>query len=84
MFCFTVKLPSVTQRSVSQENAFEKSKISSFFFRKTIGLRSNNSFILIEHNFRLVFEKEIFEFKVGPNSLAYGQNAPSWDPSKHN
>ena len=33
----TVKSPSVTQRSVSRENAFEKSKTRRFFFRKTIG-----------------------------------------------
>ena len=49
---FTVKSPSVTQRSVSQENAFKKSKNLSpffFFFRRTIG--SNNSFTLIENNF---------------------------------
>ena len=32
---FTVKSPSVTQRSVSQENAFKKSKKQSPFFRKT-------------------------------------------------
>ena len=46
---FTVKSPSVTQRSVSQENAFKKSKNPSPFFRKTVG--SNNSFTLIENNF---------------------------------
>ena len=49
-FCgfFTVKSPSVTQRSVSYENAFKKSKNPSplFFSCKTIG--SNNSFTLIE------------------------------------
>ena len=49
-FCeFTVKQPSVTQISVSQENAFKKSNNPSPFFRKTIG--SNNSFTLIENNF---------------------------------
>ena len=49
-FCvFTVKSPSVTQRSVSQEYAFKKSKNLSPFFRRTIG--SNNSFTLIENNF---------------------------------
>ena len=49
-FCvFTVKSPSVTQRSVSRDNAFEKSKIQSpFFFLKTIAW--NNSFTLIENN----------------------------------
>ena len=52
-FCvFTVKSPSVTQRSVSQENAFKKSKNPSPFFRKIIG--SNNSFTLIENNFRFL------------------------------
>ena len=51
---FTVKSPSVTQRSVSQENAFIKRAIirQLFFFRKTIG--SNNSFIVIENNFRFL------------------------------
>ena len=50
-FCvFTVKSPSVTRRSVSKENAFKKSKHPSPFLRKTIGL--NNSFTLIENNFR--------------------------------
>ena len=47
-FCFflTVKSPSVTQRSVSQENAFKKTN-----FSQTIG--SNNS-TLIENNFRFL------------------------------
>ena len=45
-FCvFTVKSPSVTQRSVSQENAFKKSKKLVAFLRRTKG--SNNSFTLI-------------------------------------
>ena len=48
----TAKSPSVTQRSVSQENAFKKSKHPSPFFRKTIG--SNNSFTLIENNFKFL------------------------------
>ena len=48
-FCvFTVKSPSVTQRSVSQENAFKQSKTLSPFLRRTIG--SNNSFTLIVNN----------------------------------
>ena len=47
---FTVKSPSVTQRSVSQENSFVMSKNPSPFFRKDIG--SSNSFILIENNFK--------------------------------
>ena len=46
---FTVKSPKATQRSVSQENDFIKSKNPSPFFHKTIG--SNNSFTLIENNF---------------------------------
>ena len=50
---FTVKSPGVTQRSVSQENDFKRSKnLSAFFFRKVIG--SNNSFTLIENNFRFL------------------------------
>ena len=49
---FNVKLPSVTQRSVSQENAFKKSKNPSPFLRKTIG--SNNDFTLIQNNFRVL------------------------------
>ena len=49
---FTVESPSVPQRSFSQENASEKSKIPSLFPRKTIG--SNNSFTLIENNFRFL------------------------------
>ena len=45
-FCvFTVKSPSVTQRSVSQENAYKKSLNPSPFLHKTIG--SDNSFTLI-------------------------------------
>ena len=46
---FTVKSPSVTQRSVPQENAFKKSKNPSPVFLKSIG--SNNYFTLIENNF---------------------------------
>ena len=49
---FTVKSPSVTQRSVSQENAYKKSKNPSPFLHKTIG--SDNSFTLIENNFRFL------------------------------
>ena len=45
---FTVKSPSVTQRSVSQENAYKKSLNPSALFHKTIG--SYNSFTLIENN----------------------------------
>ena len=51
-FCvFYRKSPSVTQRSVSQENAYEKSsKNPSPFLHKTLG--SDNSFTLIENSFR--------------------------------
>ena len=49
---FTVKSPSVTQRSVSQENAYKKSENPSPFLHKTIG--SDNSFTLIENNFRFL------------------------------
>ena len=73
---FTVKSPSVTQRSVSQENAFKKSKNQSLFCRKTIC--SNNSFTLIENNFRF-FKIAKFEFKVKVHYNLW-QNAPSCDP----
>ena len=49
---FTVKSPSVIQISVSQENAFKKSKNLSAFVRKTIG--SSNSFTLFENNFKFL------------------------------
>ena len=49
---FTVKSPSVTQRSVSQENAYKKSSNPSPFLHKTIG--SDNSFTLIENNFKFL------------------------------
>ena len=53
---FTVKQRSVTQRWVSQENDFKKSKNPSpffpLFFRKVIV--SNNSFTLIKNNFRFL------------------------------
>ena len=48
----TIKSPSVTQRSVSRENAFEESKNPPPYIRKIIG--SNNSSILIESNFRFL------------------------------
>ena len=47
---FTVKSPSVTQRSVSQDTGYKKSLNPSPFLHKTIG--SNNSVTLIENNFR--------------------------------
>ena len=49
---FNVKSPSVTQRWVSQKNAFEKSKTLLPFLLKTIG--SNNYFTVIENNFRFL------------------------------
>ena len=50
---FTVKSPSVTKRSVSEESAFKKCKNpSAFFSHKTIG--SINSFIPFGNNFRLL------------------------------
>ena len=54
-FCgfFTVKSPSVTQRSVSEENAFKKSKDPSPFSPQIIGW--NNSFTLIEYSFRFLW-----------------------------
>ena len=59
---FTVKSPSITQRSVSQEKCYKESKNLSPFFRKTIG--SNNSFTLMENNKFQVFKIAKFEFKV--------------------
>ena len=52
--CFTVKSPSVTQKSVSLENAYKykKSWNPLPFLHKTIG--SHNSFTLIENNFRFL------------------------------
>ena len=58
---FTVKSPSVTQRLVSQDNAFKKSKDPSAFVRKTLG--SNNPFTPIENDLK-VFKIAKFEFKV--------------------
>ena len=59
-FC-TLKSPDVTKKSVSQENAFKKSKKRRFFVCNTIG--SNNSFTQIKNNFRF-FKIVKFEFKV--------------------
>ena len=38
---FICKSPSITQRSVSQENAFRKSKNPSIFFRRNIGSKTH-------------------------------------------
>ena len=52
-FCvFYRKSPSIIQRPVSQETAYEKSKNLSLFCVKTIG--SDNFFTLIENNFRFL------------------------------
>ena len=51
-FCVSYrKTPSVTQRSVSQKNAFKKSKNPSLFLRITMG---SKSFTLTENNFRFI------------------------------
>ena len=49
---FSAKSPSVTQRLFIQENAFNMSKHPPPFLRKT--LSSNDSFILIENNFKFL------------------------------
>ena len=49
---FTVKSPGITQRSVSQENAFKKSYNLSPIFCNTID--SNNYFTLIKNKFRVL------------------------------
>ena len=52
-FCvFNAKSPSVTERSVSLENAYKKSSKLSPFLHKNIG--SDNSFTVIENNFRFL------------------------------
>ena len=76
---FTVKSPSVTQRSVSRENAFKRlkeSKNPSAFLRKTIG--SNYSFTLIENNFRLLRYRSLNSRL--PHTMAYVHSALSCDP----
>ena len=55
---FTIKSPSVTQRSVSQENAYKKSWNSSPFLRKAVG--SDNDFTPIENNFRFWRYSEVW------------------------
>ena len=73
---FTIKLPSVTQRSVSQEIALKKSETLLPFFHKIIV--SNNSFALIENKFQ-VFKIAKFESKVTVYYGLWGK-APSCDP----
>ena len=70
---FSLKSPSVTQRSISQENAFEKSKKSIDLSCNTIGL--HNPFILIENNVQ-VFNIAKFEFKVIVEPM--GKNTYLW------
>ena len=73
---FTVKSPSVTQRSVSQENAYKKSQNPSPFLHKTIG--SDNSFTLIENNFR--FLRYLSLNSREQYTMAYGLKACSCHP----
>ena len=71
-FFFTVKLPRVTQRSVSQENAFKMSTNPSPFFRKQYAqtiLDSNK-----------VFKIAKVEFKVTKHYGLSWQMAPSCEP----
>ena len=73
----SAKLPSVTQRSVSREKSFKKSKHPSPFPRKTKGL--NNPFTLIETIIFQVVRIAKFEFKV---TVQYGlwENASGCAP----
>ena len=73
---FTVKSPSVIQRSVFQENAFKKSKNPSAFLRKAEG--SNNCLTLIENNFKLFRYRSLNSKKQ--YTIGYGQNTSSCDP----
>ena len=57
---------SVTQRSVSQENNFKRSNNPSPFLRKPTG--SNNSFTLIENNFRFLRKRSL---KIQGNSTLW-------------
>ena len=60
-FFFTTTSPSVTQRPVSQENTFKKSKKPvGFFFSQTMG---SNDF-LFQLKIISVFKLAKFEFKV--------------------
>ena len=55
---FTVKFPSDIQRSVSQENAFQKGKNLLPFLGKTIG--SNDSL----KNYLILIRKKVQVFKI--------------------
>ena len=74
-YIFYRKSYNVTQRSVSKENAFKKSKNLSPFLRKTIG--SNKSFTLIENNFRF-FKIAKFEFKVTVHYSLWAKCTQLW------
>ena len=71
-FCVLYRSPSLTQRSVSHENAFKKIKNPSLFF--TI-IGSNNSFILFENNFSF-FKIAKLEFKVTVHSSLWEKKHP--------
>ena len=84
-YVFTVKSPSVTQTSVSQENAFKKEQKPVGFSPQNYRLK-NNSFTLglVENNFRFSFF-QIAKFELDVTvGLHYGlrQNAPSCKPLK--
>ena len=51
--CFTVKSPSVTQRSVSQENAYKKQLNVAFRTFTSFYSAADNSFTLIEGQFQV-------------------------------
>ena len=76
-FCvFTVKSPRVTQRSVSQENAYKMSKTRRLFSQN---YRLEYLFYSNWKQFQ-VFKIAKLEFKVTVYTMAYGQNAHSCDP----
>ena len=77
---FYCKITSITQRSVSQEKCYKKSKSPSFFC-KNIG--SSNSFTLIKTNFRF-FKIARFEFKVTVHCSLWAKCTQLWPLNKHN
>ena len=79
VFFFSSKSLIVTQRSISQEIAFKKSKYPSPFLYKTTDL--NNSFTLIENNFRF-FKIVKFEFKATAHYGLWTNRIQVW-PSNH-
>ena len=72
----TVKSRSVTQRSVSQENAFKKNKNPSAFLLKAIG--SNNSF-----NMFTLMKKKIRIFKIAKFELKVTVHYGLWAEFTH-